>query len=224
MKQLKNSFSTKIEKKLSLKYLLYLPKNYHSNERKKWPLIVFLHGIGSRGEDIEIVKKNGIPKMIEENEELPFIVVAPQCPTNSLWPIELDALYFLINKIIKEQNVDASRVYLTGLSMGGIGTWHLAEAYPNLFAAIIPICGGAVPFMGFPERIRVLKDIPVWAFHGDADDVVPLKMSEELVDELKNHNENVQLTVYPNVGHDSWTQTYNNPQIYEWLLQQRKSN
>lgn len=97
----------------------------------------------------------------------------------------------------------------------------LAEAHPILFAAIVPICGGTVPKIGSPERIKVLKDVPVWAFHGAKDEIVPIEMSKELVDVLRQHNGNVKFTVYPDAGHDSWTETYRNKDLYAWLLEQK---
>jgi predicted peptidase len=106
--------------------------------------------------------------------------------------------------------------------MGGNGVWHFAAAYPSLFAAVVPICGWADPLLGFPERIKVLKDVPVWAFHGAEDEIVPLKGSKELVNVLRSIHGNIKFTVYPDTPHDSWTQTYRNPELYEWLLQQRK--
>jgi predicted peptidase len=183
-----------------------------------------LHGAGERGTDLERVEKNGIPKMIAQGTEFPFIVLAPQCTEQSGWPIELDALHALVEKIIQEYRTDTSRIYLTGLSMGGYGAWHLAAEYPSMFAAIVPICGGTIPNIGFPERIHILKDIPIWVFHGALDDQEPLQKSQELVDVLRNHQGNVKFTVYPDAKHDSWTQTYENPELYEWLLQQKNEN
>jgi predicted peptidase len=185
--------------------------------------VLFLHGMGERGADLELLKLHGIPKVIAQGTDFPFIVVSPQCPDNSIWTNELEALHALLDAVIENFNVDLSRIYLTGLSMGGFGTWHLAATYPSLFAAIVPICGGTTPFVGFPESIKVLKDVPVWAFHGAKDEVVPLQGSQELVDVLKAHQGNVKFTVYPDTYHDSWTQTYENPELYEWRLQQKNN-
>ncbi|MEJ2512566.1 MAG: PHB depolymerase family esterase [Anaerolineales bacterium] len=220
MKQQHQSFQTTIQKNISLQYLLYTPKNYHSSE-KDLPLVLFLHGIGERGTDLELVKLFGIPKEIENGVEFPFLVVSPQCPEDTIWANELDALHALLGHIIETYRVDTSRIYLTGLSMGGNGAWHLAASYPSMFAAVVPICGWANTLIGFPERIKVLRDVPVWVFHGEKDEIVPLKGSQELVDVLKANQGNVKFTVYPNTDHDSWTQTYANPELYEWLLQQR---
>jgi predicted peptidase len=224
MKQQKHSFHAQIQKNVSLNYLFYLPKDYHDTSDKTWPLIMFLHGMGERGEDIELVKKHGIPKVIEKKDDFPFVVISPQCPQYSVWPGQIDALHALLAEIIQKYHIDTSRIYLTGLSMGGFGTWHFAEVYPHLFAAVVPICGGTLPHIGFPERIRVLKDTPVWAFHGAKDETVALSMSQELVDVLKANNGNVKFTIYPEAGHDSWTETYDNPELYEWLLEQKNDN
>lgn len=221
MKQTQHLFESKVEKKVSLGYLLYLPEEYEAQPDVKWPLVLFLHGIGERGDDLELVRKHGIAKIVEERD-FPFVAVSPQCPSYSMWTMELDALHALIMEVMRTYSIDKSRIYLTGLSMGGFGAWHLAEAYPRLFAAVVPICGGALPMVGFPERIKVLKDTPIWAFHGAKDNLVPLKSSQELADVLKKHNGNVRFTIYPEAGHDSWTETYENPVLYEWLLKQKR--
>jgi predicted peptidase len=223
MRLLPQSLQVSVQKDISLQYLRYLPPEYQNSD-KELPLVVFLHGMGERGTDLEIVKIHGLPKMIEGGTDFPFIAVSPQCPEHSLWSNELDALHALIEKIIQDFRIDTARIYLTGLSMGGFGTWHMAAAYPSMFAAIVPICGGTTQHIGFPERIQVLKDVPVWAFHGAQDQVVPLQLSQELVDVLKEHRGNVKFTVYPDAEHDSWTQTYENPELYDWLLEQKNEN
>jgi predicted peptidase len=223
MRQTPRSFQASIQKKVALEYLLYTPKGYQESKHE-WPLVLFLHGMGERGTDLELLKLEGIPKVIEEGEDFPFLVVSPQCPEDTVWVDELDALYALLENIIEEHQVDRSWIYLTGLSMGGYGTWHLAAAHPSKFAAIAPICGGTIPFVGFPERVNILKDVPVWAFHGEKDEVVPLQASQELVDVLKANQGNVKFTIYPDADHDAWTETYENPKLYEWLLNQKNDN
>ena len=209
------TFEAQITKTVSLKYLLFLPEGYDGQE--KWPLIMFLHGAGERGDDLKQVKVHGIPKIVEQKRDFPFIAVSPQCPRESWWPAENDALKALLDEIVAKYSVDADRVYLTGISMGGYGTWSLATVYPNKFAAIAPICGG-----GDPSKACVLKDIPVWVFHGAKDETVKLKASEDMVKALKDCEGNVQFTVYPEAGHDSWTETYNNPELYEWFLKHKR--
>jgi len=219
MHQTEQRFEKRVEKHVALKYLLYLPPHYET--AGPWPLVLFLHGMGERGDDLTLVKKHGIPKIVEERE-YPFVAVSPQCPATSLWTMEVEALHALVVDVVASYAIDRSRIYLTGLSMGGYGAWHLAEAHPHLFAAILPICGGTEPMIGFPERIKVLKDTPIWVFHGAQDDVVPVQNSQDLVDVLRQHGGNVRFTVYPEAGHDSWTRTYADPDVLAWLMTQKK--
>ena len=194
-------------------YLLYLPKEYGKDTTKKWPLILFLHGSGESGSDIEKVKMHGPPKLVAGGKEFPFIIVSPQAPTSRIgWQVE--TLNTLLDDVIQKYTVDEDRIYLTGLSMGGFGTWALASANPERFAAIAPICGGGQPFMA-----RRFKNLPVWVFHGAKDPTVPVKMSQDMVDALKAAGADVKLTIYPEAGHDSWTATYDNPELYTWFLE-----
>lgn len=208
------AFVGAITKRVACRYLLYLPKGYERG-RKRWPLLLFLHGAGERGKDLELVKKHGPPKLIAEGQHFPFIVVSPQCPANQWW--SNDVLAALLDNIVANYRVDESRVYVTGLSMGGYGTWALACEHPERFAAIAPICGGGNRLLA-----HRLKDVPVWAFHGAKDDVVPLAESERMVNAVKAAGGKAKLTVYPEAGHDSWTATYANPALYKWLLRHRK--
>lgn len=196
---------------VKMKYLLYLPENY--DEKEKWPLVLFLHGAGERGDDLDLVTVHGPPKLVKNGKQFPFIVVSPQCPKEQLWqPVELTAL---LDDIEKKYKVDKDRIYVTGLSMGGFGTWSLAAYTPYRFAALVPICGGGEKFW-----VKKIKHVPIWVFHGGKDTAVPLERSQTLVDVLKKEKSDVKFTIYPEAGHDSWTETYNNPDVYEWLLQQ----
>jgi predicted peptidase len=191
-------------------YLLYLPEDY-ARSSKKWPLVLFLHGSGERGSDVELVKRNGPSKLVEEGKKFPFILVSPQCPERTIWDNKM--LAALLDDIESKYNVDKNREYLTGLSMGGHATWSLAIQYPERFAAILPVCA-----RGYPQDVYVLKDVPVWVFHGKKDDIVPITDGEKMVRALIEAGGNVKFTIYPEAGHDAWTETYNNPEIYEWLL------
>lgn len=214
--QLSKHFSKVVKTRVNIDYLLYLPEEY-GNDEKKWPLVLFLHGSGERGSDVNMVKRHGPPKLVERGKSFPFILVSPQCPDDQVWSIEgLDAL---LNDLEAKYDVDQSRVYVTGLSMGGYATWKMAEAFPDRFAAIAPICGWSNV-----ETVCSLKELPIWVFHGKKDRAVPFERSVELVDSLKKCGGNVQFTVYPDAGHDSWTETYNNPQLYEWMLKQSRNN
>lgn len=210
-KQIEKKMTTSFEQKVSLNYLLALPKDY--DKKEKWPLLMFLHGSGERGDNLELLKKHGPPRLIEEGKEFPFIVVSPQCPSGIRW--KTNALVALIDEVIKNYNVDENRIYVTGLSMGGYGTWKLANEIPERLAAVVPICG-----WGDSWTICEIGDLPVWAFHGEKDNVVAPQKSQELVEALKRCKGNVQFTLYPEANHDSWTETYNNPKVFEWLLLQ----
>lgn len=210
--QAKAELNTQV--KVHLDYLFYLPKDY--DKQDSWPMMLFLHGAGERGDNLELVKKHGPPKIIAEGKDFPFIVVSPQCPKDVWWqPIELAAL---LDDISGKYKLDADRIYVTGLSMGGFGSWALAGYIPQRLAAIAPICGGGETFW-----TKRFTHLPVWAFHGAKDTAVPLERSEAMVAALKKNGGDPKLTVYPEAGHDSWTATYNDPAFYEWLLAQKRS-
>lgn len=212
-KQAFHFFQKEVKITLSANYLLYLPKDYNESD-KDFPLILFLHGMGERGTDIEKVKTHGIPKLISEGKEFPFIVVSPQCPDEYFW--NDDVLIALLDEIEQNYRVDKNRIYVTGLSMGGHGTWTLALAQPNRFAAIAPVCG-----WGHPVEFCKLAQMPIWVFHGAKDFVVPLNDSEQIVEQLKKCGATkVKFTIYPEATHDSWTETYNNEELYKWFLEQ----
>ncbi|MFQ5794344.1 MAG: aldo/keto reductase [Candidatus Bipolaricaulia bacterium] len=214
MGQQEHTFEANIPKKVRLNYLLFLPKSYGANPQKKWPLILFLHGIREWGNNLELVKRYGIAKVAEGQQDFPFITVSPQCPKYSWWTTKVEALNALLDEVVTTYAVDTDRLYLTGFSMGGYGTWHLATAYPERFAAIAPVCGG-----GDSKQACALKDLPVWAFHGAKDRVVRLRVSQKMVSALKACGGNVRFTVYTDIGHDdASTQTYENPELYEWFL------
>lgn len=207
------TFEGTITKSVSLKYHLYLPEGYGSEPGRAWPLILFLHGAGERGDDLERVKIHGLTKMLQGRPDFPFILVSPLCPADSWWTENLDAVSALLDEVIEGYAVDAGRVYLTGLSMGGQGAWHLATRHPERFAAVAPICGWGQPYLACR-----LKDVPIWTFHGALDDTVPPEQSEEMVAAVNECGGGAQLTLYPDADHDSWTATYTNPELYEWLL------
>lgn len=206
-----------LEKTIVVKagYLLYLPEEYGKDPAKKWPLVVFLHGSGESGSDLEKVKVHGPPKLVAKGKDFPFILVSPQAPDAPRRRWKVEVLNTLLDDVLAKYAADPDRVYLTGLSMGGFGTWEWASENPERFAAIAPICGGGDPRMA----ARRLKEMPTWVFHGAKDPVVALRASEEMVDALKAAGAaEVKFTVYPEAQHDSWTVTYDNPELYEWLL------
>jgi len=221
--QTARTFNKKVSNRVKLDYLLFLPEGYKQSEKKRWPLIFFLHGIGERGTNIWKVKVHGPPKIAEKMTNFPFIVVSPQCPDGEWWSTE--RLTALLDDVVDRYKVDQTRIYLTGLSMGGFGTWSLALEHPERFAAVAAICGGGNPLYPLayaPPRKAALKSLPFWVFHGDKDPAVPPSESERMVEALKKLGCNVKFTVYPGVGHDSWTKTYANRELYAWFLQHQR--
>ena len=199
---------------LRTQYLLYLPDGYESGD-ERWPLLLFLHGAGERGDDLERLKSQGPPRVLAEGRPLPFIVVSPQCPRGRYWLVPV--LTGLLDEVCRRWRIDEDRIYATGISMGAYGVWHLAEAQADRLAAIMPICGG-----GDPANAAELKDLPIWAFHGAKDPVVPLEESEVMVQAVRNAGGTVRFTIYPDAAHDSWTETYEKPDWYQWLLTHRR--
>ncbi len=197
------------QKAATIRYWLFVPADYE--KRTNWPLMLFLHGAGERGQDLEQVKAWGPPKRVATEKNFPFVVVSPQCPKGVYWHIE--HLAKLVDHIANTCKIDKRHMVVTGLSMGGFGTWRIIARYPKLFAAAAPICGG-----GDVEDAPKMTQIPIWAFHGDADSTVPVQRTQEMVDAVKQAGGDVKLTIYPGVSHNSWSATYANPKLYTWLL------
>lgn len=203
--------------KTTLRYWLALPPAAETKPEGGWPLMIFLHGAGERGDDLNMVKKHGPAKLVGTLPELNrFIIVSPQCPNGRWWDIE--AVKGLIDHIAATQPVDKDRIILTGLSMGGFGTWGLLAKYPDIAAAAVPICGG-----GDPSTVAKFKHVPIRVFHGAKDTVVLPQRSEEMVEALKKAGGTPEYKVYPDAAHDSWTDTYSDPKLYEWMLAQKKA-
>lgn len=200
-----------------LDYLIHLPIGYEP-DGDAVPLILFLHGAGERGDDVADVARHGPPRMVEEGHHFGAVVVSPQCPADQWWPMKTELLLAVLDKVTQRYNIDEDRVYLTGLSMGGYGTFALAAREPERFAACVPVCGGGTYF-----EARQLVAMPMWVFHGEDDQVVPVSESTRMVDIMNGtRGENARLTVYPGVGHDSWTRAYAEKQMWDWLFQQRR--
>jgi len=212
--------------RVEVNYLLFLPKGYQAGTAQRWPLMLFLHGAGERGTDIWKVAVHGPPKFVATHPDFPFILVSPQCPEGQIW--DNGTLLVLLDEVTRQYAVDTNRIYLTGLSMGGYGTWDLGLAYPEKFAAIVPISGGGnliTLLLSTGEKSAALKTLGIWDFHGAKDPVVPVRESERMVDFVKRAGvSEVKLTVYPEATHDAWTETYNKQELYDWLLKHRRGN
>lgn len=203
-----------------LEYLEQLPKAYWDYPDRKWPLILFLHGAGEVGGTLEDLRKmaktHSIPKVAAEKADFPFVAISPLCPKDREWTDLHPSLINLLDKLKKKYRIDPERVYLTGLSMGGGGTWSLAMEYPERFAAIAPVCG-----YGDTSKVGRIKELPVWAFHGEKDDIISIHYQQVLVNALKAAGGDVKFTVYPEVAHDAWVKAYETPELYDWFLQHK---
>ena len=196
-------------------YIAYVPDKLSQSPA----LIIQLHGAGERGnggEDLDKVLIHGFSKIANDENLKDAFLVMPQCPIGSFWVAKVESIKKFIDKIIDEFSIDASRIYLCGLSMGGFGTWYTAMAYPDLFAAIAPCCGG-----GMAWNADVLK-MPIWAFHGLSDSVVSPRHTIEMVEKLKQSNTELKYNLYEGVGHDSWKLAFSE-ELLQWLLSHKKA-
>lgn len=223
MTQTAQRYEQSIQKAIGLDYLLGLPADYDKEAGKQWPLILFLHGAGERG-SLELVKKYGIARHMEDEQALPFITISPCCPVNEDWEGYHQELMLLLESVISAYRVDEKRVYLTGLSMGGYGSWKLAWLYPERFAAVVPICGGMPWYIDKQQAADTLRHLPIWVFHGAKDPVVPVEESRSMVKALMEAGGKVSYTEYPDLMHDSWTITYENPELYDWFIKQEMTD
>lgn len=216
-------------------YAAYVPRDY--TPERAWPLVVFLHGAGERGSDGLVQTEVGIGTALRRRpEQWPAIVVMPQCPEGRLWDAALPAVEAAMARTMREYRIDPRRVYLTGLSMGGYGAWMWAGLAPERFAAVMPICGGGEPekiarlseegvigdFGTLEQRVQALATVPVWAFHGAADEVVPPEESRDMVRRVREAGGEVHYTEFADTGHNSWDQAYAHEEAVRWLFEQRK--
>lgn len=212
-----------IARTTSLSYLLYLPEGFGKNPGQRWPLILFLHGRGERGSDFANLLKQPLPKLLAGQSDFPFVVLSPLLSTDKRWWNDLiDPIDSLVDRIVSSLPVDPQRLYLTGISMGGFGVWEYALRYPHRFAALVPIASGYLTGGRLvPPNICVLRDTPMWVFHGESDLRVPLFLSATLVDSLRACGGNVRFTRYSGLGHAaSWNRAYAEPGLFEWLSAQ----
>lgn len=202
------------EREVTLRYWLFVPADYAADERKLWPLLLFLHGSGEKGDDLELVKVQGPPKLIEAKPDFPFVTISPQCPKETRW--NAAELAKLVDSVANNLRIDRQRLYVTGLSMGGSGTWSLLAQHPGLFAAAVPICG-----RGDLTKVDTIGQTPVWVAVGGKDRPETVKANIDMVAALNAAGNTVGFTLYPDLPHDCWTATYENPKVWEWLLSQQ---
>ena len=206
------------------KYVVFVPHDFKADDAstKQWPIILFLHGAGERGDDGELQAKVGLAPAIRKREkEFPFIAVFPQCSKNSFWRADApdgQRAMAILADVEKEFKTDPDRVYVTGLSMGGMGTWSLAMKFPDRFAALVPICG-----RGDNAQAEKIAKLPIWCFHGDDDKAVNVEGSRSMIAAIKEAGGNPKYTEYPGVGHNSWDAAYGTDELYTWLLQQKRN-
>lgn len=221
--QTRENFKKTTERTYSTEFLLSLPKGYESS-KESYPMILFLHGAGERGENIDRVAVHGPPKLAHKLDILSgFIIVSPQCPKGERW-VASD-LIKLVEHIEGAYRVDETRIYVTGLSMGGFGTWSLISKYPGKFAAAAPICGGGDPInimLADSAKKAEMASLPIWNFHGTDDTVVHPMRSDVMVEAIIKIQGDIKYTLYPGVGHDSWSVTYANEELYQWFLKHQK--
>ena len=200
----------------SFEYLQYLPKNLAQNE--KYPLVLFLHGAGERGNDVELVTLHGLFKNVKQGMQFPFICVAPQCPAGKYWGCYTESLLAFLDELCATLPVDKNRVYVTGLSMGGTGTFMLGMADPDRFAALAPICGSGICWNAY-----ALKDVPVLMYHGDCDDSVPIQESVTMLTKINKVGGSAALKILYGAGHNVWDYAYNDEEFFRWLLSHKKN-
>jgi len=206
--------------KVNYDFLLSLPDDYAGN-KEAYPLVIYLHGGSHRGNDLSKLKGYGLPYLVEKGEKFNFIIVSPQCPDDKYWSREnwFDSLYI---SLTNQYRIDTNRIYLTGISMGGYGVFITAMDFPDKFAAIVPLCGGCND--SDMTRICNLKDTPTWVFHGTDDDLIPISESERIVEALEDCNGNIKFTRLAGEGHGIQYLYEKMPDIYDWMLQQKRKD
>jgi pimeloyl-ACP methyl ester carboxylesterase len=205
------------------RYVSYLPADYEADTLRKWPLVIYLHGGSDRGTNLKRVYSSGIPDQVYRGREFPFIMLAPQCPEHLRWSTD-DWFENFYEEAAARYRIDADRVYLTGPSLGGSGTWYIATRYPDKFAAIAPMSGFTSDLDDIDKNIDKLLDMPIWAFHGKLDTVVPFEETERVVTRLEGRNLDVRFSAEPDVGHEIHWRVYPGRELYAWLLRHdRKS-
>jgi predicted peptidase len=200
-----------------LNYLVQLPRGYEEDTNRFWPMVFYLHGLGEGGYDVEKVLRFGPPKIVAKGKDLPCIVVSPQVPDGYFTFRESNTMLEILEEVTARYRVDKRRVHVTGNSMGAFGAVLLAAREPERFASLVPMCGG----VDYVDALR-LRDVPIWAFHGEKDPIIPVEESRRLVELVKQIGGKARLTVYPGVGHNCWDRAYDDPALWDWIFAQEK--
>jgi predicted peptidase len=198
-------------------YLVQLPRGYEDDTNRVWPLVFYLHGIGEWGDDLKKVLRFGPPRRVAEGHDLPCIVVSPQVPKGYFWFRESNAMLHVLDEVTSRYRVDKRRVHATGNSMGAFGAILLVAREPERFASLVPVCGG----VDYVDSLR-LRNVPIWAFHGEEDPIIPAEESRRLVRLANEVGGAARLTLYPGVGHNCWDLAYSDPDLWKWMLAQVK--
>ena len=200
-----------------IKYLIQLPRGYEENTNRFWPMVFYLHGIGEWGDDLTKVLRFGPPRLVAQGRDLPCIVVSPQVPKGYFWFRESNAILEILEEVITRYRVDKRRVHATGNSMGAFGAILLVAREPERFASLVPVCGG----VDYVDSLR-LRDVPIWAFHGEKDPIIPVEESRRLVKLVNQIGGKARLTIYPDAGHNCWDRAYDDPALWDWMLAQKR--
>lgn len=197
-------------------YLVYLPKDYEGV--KKFPLVLFLHGAGERGNNLTLLKRIAVPKIFDGEVDCPAVVISPQCRENVTWNSQPEKVYEFIQWILKKYSIDEDAFSITGISMGAFGTWQLIIDHPDLFSAAAPICGGVIS-----PLLHNATDLPIRIYHGEKDDIVDCFYSKDAYNKLKAIGaKDVELFLFPECKHDSWTRAYEHTDLLDWLIRHRR--
>lgn len=204
---------------ITMDYLVSLPSTFERETDQKWPVLIFLHG-RTDNPSLERVKQDFLTVFVSKYEDFPFIVVSPVSQNGRFWSVYL--LNRMLDDFIKRYPIDEDRIYLTGHSMGGYGTWDWGYKNPERFAAMAPISG--CPIEGYEKIAERLQDMPIWIFHGDEDELINVDCSKSAFNEIKHINQNAKLTIYPNTGHDTWEQPFVEDSVYKWFLVHKRTD
>ncbi|TYB92392.1 MAG: hypothetical protein FXF54_07450 [Kosmotoga sp.] len=219
MKLLKKSISTN-DNLGNIEYLISFPQKYEGNNNWYWPMILYLHGTITKSTNIKSLKSNGIPKIVSEMEDFPFITLSPLCPFGKIWSDLYNEIEEIILFVKKEYRI--SDIYLTGYDMGGHGVWMLASRYPEYFSAIAPVSSGPIQKEKTESIVATLLNIPVLVYHGRKDEIVPLQEAMEIPEKIRENGGDINIKLFDKMGHSCCMRAYTDPELYEWLIAHHK--